>query len=211
MMESGSSSGYDRPRRGLVSWAVYDWANSSFSTVIQTFVFAAYFTRRVASTEVEGSTLWGVAIGSAGITIALFGPVFGAIADQSGRRKPWLAAFTAMAVLATASLWFIPPDPSSVLPAMVLIPLAVIGTELAILFYNAMLPHLAGSDRIGRWSGWGWALGYAGGLVCLALCLLAFVRQDAWFDLDRGRALHIRITFVFVAGWYTLFSLPLSF
>lgn len=109
----------------------------------------------------------------------------------------------------TALLWFIPPDSSALIPAMVVHWLATIGAGLAVVFYNAMLAGLVDRKRIGRWSGWGWALGYAGGLACLILSLLAFVREDAWFALNRDRALHVRATFLLTAGWHALFSIPL--
>src|SRR5688500_9183223 len=83
-------------RLGQISWALYDWANSAFPTVIQTFVFAAYFTRQVASDEAVGSMLWGTMLGVAGILVAVGGPVLGAMADQGGRRKPWIAVFTVL-------------------------------------------------------------------------------------------------------------------
>ena len=80
----------DRPedKKRLISWCLYDWANSAFPTVITTFVFAAYFAKGVASDEVTGTSQWGYALSLSGLAIAIAGPVFGAIADQSGRRKP---------------------------------------------------------------------------------------------------------------------------
>lgn len=191
----------------LVSWALYDWANSAFPTVIQTFVFAAYFTRRVAEDEAAGSAAWGTAVGTAGAVIAVSGPVLGAIADQGGRRKPWLASFTALCVVATALLWFVEPG-SAAVPALVLLAVGIVAFDLASVFYNAMLPELAG-DRIGRWSGWAWGLGYAGGLACLLVALFALVRPEgAWLGLGPAEAEHVRATFVLVAVWFALFSLP---
>ena len=195
---------------GLISWALYDWGGSAFSTVIQTFVFAAYFTRQVAENEMVGSAQWGNTLSAAAFCVALGGPVLGAVADQGGRRKPWIAAFTLLSVLATGSLWFIEPSRSFVLPALLLVGLGTVGSELAVVFYNAMLPALVRRKRLGRWSGWGWGLGYVGGLACLVAALLAFIKpDDPLFGLDRGSAQHIRATFVLAAGWYLLFALPL--
>ena len=196
----------------LFSWALFDWANSAFPTVIQTFVFAAYFTRRVAQDEASGSAAWGTAVGVAGAIIALSGPVLGAIADQGRRRKPWVAAFASVCIVATALLWFVTPT-TPVLPALALLAVAIASFELSAIFYNAMLPDLAG-PRVGRWSGWGWGLGYAGGLACLVVCLFALVRPEgAWLSqglgLDPDQAEHVRATFVLVAVWFALFSLPL--
>jgi UMF1 family MFS transporter len=192
----------------LLSWSLYDWANSAFPTVIQTFVFAAYFTRRVAENETAGSAAWGTAVGVAGLCIAVGGPILGAIADQGGRRKPWIAALTGICIVATALLWFVGPD-ASVPSALALLAVGIVAFELACIFYNAMLPELAG-PRIGRWSGWAWGLGYAGGLASLVVCLFALVRPEgAWLGLDPGEAEHVRATFVLVALWFALFALPL--
>ena len=176
MNDNGRGGGRKRTR-GLLAWAFYDWANSAFVTVVQTFIFAAYFTRRVAADATQGSARWGLAIGAAGLLVALLGPLCGAVADQKGRRKPWLGAFTLLCAAATALLFFVPPRTSGVLPAMLLVGVGVVGAELAAVFYNAMLPFLTRGRRTGRWSGWGWALGYAGGLVCLSLAFFAFVRE----------------------------------
>ena len=95
---------------GLVSWALYDWANSAFPTLIQTFLFAAYFLRQVVKDEKLGTNYWGNAMGVAGFVIAILGPLLGAVTDQTGRRKPWIAGFTVLSVGATALLWFIQPS-----------------------------------------------------------------------------------------------------
>jgi len=196
--------------RALFAWALYDWANSAFVTVIQTFLFAAYFIRAVAPNENFGSAAWGNTIGIVGLLVAVGGPLFGSIADQYGRRKPWLLAFTVGCIAATAGLWFAAPQSSSLWLALTLVAAATACYEYAAIFYNSMLPTLAPPRRVGRWSGWGWSLGYAGGLACLLLALLAFVSEDhAWLTLDRQRAYHIRGTFPLVAAWYLLFSIPL--
>lgn len=94
--------------------------------------------------------------------------------------------------------------------ALILVGIGTIGVEFAGIFYNAMLPQLAPSDRLGRWSGWGWGLGYAGGLVCLVLAMAGFVNSsNAWFAIERGEFQHVRATFVLVGVWFVAFSLPL--
>ncbi|MGF1615754.1 MAG: MFS transporter [Gammaproteobacteria bacterium] len=197
-------------KSGLIAWAFYDWANSAFFTLIQTFVFATYFVRMVAENETIGTALWGYLTAATGLIIALGGPVLGAMADQGGRRKPWIAAFTLLSVIATAGLWFVAPTSGYVYLALVLVGLGTLGAEFANIFYNAMLPSLASPDRIGRWSGWGWGFGYAGGLFCLAVALLGFVGdQNAWFDLDREASEHVRATFFLTAVWMLVFSVPL--
>ncbi len=196
--------------RGLFSWALYDWANSAFVTVIQTFVFAAYFTRQVAVNETRGSALWGYAVSAAGLVVALSGPLLGAVTDQYGPRKPALAGFTGICVTATALLWLIRPQAGYVVPAMVLVAVAIVAYEAAAILYNAMLAKLAPSDRIGRWSGWGWALGYSGGLICLVVCLGVLTLGDSGVIPGlHAAAQPVRLTFLVVAAWYLLFSLPL--
>jgi UMF1 family MFS transporter len=212
--EAPSSASPLGPRRAtrpeLLAWAAYDWAGNAFPTIVQTFVFASYFAGQVAPSETRGTTLWGNAIGLAGVVIALGGPVLGATADQLGRRKPWIAGFTWLTVAAAAALWFIRPSVEYVYPGLVLVVVGTIGSEFAMIFYNAMLPSLAPREEIGRWSGWAWGAGYVGGLACLCLALFAFVRPEAaWLGLDTDAAAHIRATFPMTAAWLLLFSLPL--
>lgn len=196
--------------KALVSWALYDWANSSFSAVIQTFVFAAYFTRSLAPDETAGTTLWGNAVGAAGLVIALTAPLLGAYTDQRGNRKPGLALLTAVCIAATALLWFMKPSTDYLWPAMILLGVAVVTFELGGVLYNAMLPELASERSMGRLSGWGWGLGYFGGLSCLVLALVLFIDgQNVTPGLDREQAEHVRATFVLVAAWFLVFSLPL--
>lgn len=196
-------------RGQLLAWAFYDWANASFVTLIQTFVFANYFTRQIAVSKEAGQTQWALAIGGAGVAVALTGPLFGAIADQSGRRKPWIATLTAIAVASAAGMWFVEPD-SPAWSALVLVAVGTFGVEGANIFYNAMLPALARRDQVGRWSGWGWALGYLGGLLCLVIALVALVgwtTGSSWIPGDN--AMNVRASFLLVAVWFAAFSLPL--
>ncbi len=194
----------------IAAWCVYDWANSAFPTLITTFLFSTYFTGAVAADPVQGTAQWGHANSLAALLVALASPVLGAIADQGGRRKPWLFVLGFVCVAATAALWFVRPDPGFVGLALALLVVATIGFELGTTFYNAMLPDLVPPDHVGRVSGWGWGLGYAGGLACLSLSLLVFVQPDpAPFGLDRAAAEHVRIVAPLVALWFALFALPL--
>lgn len=199
-----------RSRSGaLLAWALYDWANSAFSAIISTFVFAAYFTRHVAPNEILGTAQWGYTIGLAGVVIAAAGPILGAVADQAGRRKPWIALFTLVCVVPTALMWYVRPTPDYTGLALVLAGIATVGVEIASIFYNAMLPDLARPQAVGRWSGWGWGLGYAGGVASLLIALFVFIKGGNMFNLDHSTAEQVRATFVLVAVWYTVFSLPL--
>lgn len=199
-------------RGAVVGWCLYDWANSAFPTVVSTFVFAAYFTRGVAPSETEGTYLWGNAVAVAAVGIALLSPVLGAIADRTGRRRPWLAVFTLICVLATAALWTVRPDAADVPRALVLVVVATMAFEFAGMFYNAQLPAVAPPGRMGRISGIGWGVGYAGGLVCLVVALFGLVQADPPpFGLEPDAAEPVRATVLLVAIWFAVFSLPAFF
>lgn len=194
----------------LVFWALYDWANSSFATLIQTFIFASYFTGRVAPNKIQGSYEWGLALGISGIMIAFGGPIIGAIADHKGNRKGWMSIFYLLCFVSTALLWYVQPESSYIPMALILVSLGTIGSEFAFIFYNAMLPDITSKNNVGTWSGIGWGMGYIGGMVCLILALLAFNNQEAsWWILDESSAEPVRATFLLTAAWYGLFALPL--
>ena len=197
-------------RRALFSWCLFDWANSAFPTVITTFVFATYFTTTVAESTIAGTAAWGHAQSLAALIIALLGPALGAIADRGGRRKPWLLAFTALCVAACVGLWFTQPERGDVIWALTFVVLGTVGFEIGMVFYNALLPEIAAPERLGRLSGWGWGMGYAGGMACLSVALVGFIQTDApWFGLAAGTAEPVQATTLLVAAWVSLFALPL--
>jgi len=203
---------HEENRRALWSWALYDWANSAFFTIILTFIFARYFSQSVVQDDVAGTNAWGNIVGVSGIVVALVAPVLGAIADQSGRRKPWLIAFTLLCVLGSGMLWFVEPGSGDLWFSAFWVSVGILGAECAFIFYNAMLPDLSSPSRLGRWSGWSWGLGYVGGVTCLVVALFGFIEGDtSWLGLDRDNLEHVRATFVLVALWYLLFSLPAFF
>lgn len=191
------------------AWALYDFANSAFPTVVSTFVIAAYFTRGIAPDPVTGQAQWGWMQTVAAILVALLSPVLGAVADAGGRRRMLLGACTACMVLATAALWFARPEPGFALYALACVGLATLAFELGAVFYNAMLPQVAPPGELGRVSGLAWGLGYAGGLACLLVALFGLVRPDpAPFGLDRGASEHVRATALLVALWIACFGWP---
>jgi UMF1 family MFS transporter len=119
-------------------------------------VFAPYFATHVAANPASGQSLWGFATAAAGLVIALMSPVLGAIADSSGRRKPWIAAFGALLVIGASLMWFgRPGDAGIIAPLLTAYAIATIGVEFATVFNNAMMPTLVPPDRIGRLSGTG--------------------------------------------------------
>src|ERR1700720_978807 len=108
------------PRAAVISWIFFAWAAEPFFTLITTFVYAPYFATHVASDPASGQSLWGFATAAAGLVIALMSPVLGAIADASGRRKPWIAAFGALLVIGASLMWFGSPGNAGVIPAVLL-------------------------------------------------------------------------------------------
>ncbi|MFO1047249.1 MAG: MFS transporter [Geminicoccaceae bacterium] len=196
--------------RQMLAWATFDWASSPFFAVVITFVFATYVTTVVAPDEITGTAEWSRMTVIAAVLIALTSPVLGAIADAGGARKPWLFTFMLLSCAATACLWFVAPEHSYLMLALTLVLLANVCNEVAQAFYNAMLPDLAEHDQLGRWSGWGWGLGYIAGIVALALILVLFVQpKPPLFGLDAAAAEQVRIVGPLLAVWFLLFSLPL--
>jgi MFS transporter, UMF1 family len=207
---SGPACGRPGKRRGLFSWALFGWANSPLPTLIVTFIFPAYFSRALVGDEVRGQALWGYGIAVSSLVLALVSPLLGAIADAAGRRKPWLFGFSALCIGACAALWFVQPGPGAVTAALLLVGLANIGYGFGVVFSNAMLPDLVPADRVGRWSGWAWALGYAGGLAALVIALLGFVNADRpWFGLGAASGEQVRVIGPLVAFWFVLFGWPI--
>ena len=197
-------------RLPLAAWCLYDFANSAFTTIVITFVFATYFATGIAADPTIGAAQWSLAMAIAGILIAVLSPILGAIADQTGRRKPWLLGVSIMCVTATALLWFAEPTPSDVPWALTFAVIATVGFEMGMLFYNAMLPDVSKPETMGRVSGWAWGIGYAGGLLSLVAALFGFVQADPPpFGLDTNSAEHVRATSLVVAVWFAVFALPL--
>ena len=196
-------------RRAVISWCLFDWANSPHPTIVVTFVFSAYFAQGVVGDEIEGTVLWSQAIAIAGILVAILSPLLGAIADQSGRRKPWIATFSIGCILATAALWFVTPDRNSIALALIAVTISTICFEFVTVFYNATLSEVAPPNRIGRVGGWGWGSGYIGAIFCLGLCLFVLIQTDTPpFGLDPEKAENIRATVIVVALWWILFGWP---
>ena len=160
------------PRSAVISWIFFDWAAQPYFTLITTFVFAPYFVAHVAPDAISGQAMWGFATASAGLVIALMSPILGAIADASGRRKPWIAFFGGLLVIGSCLMWLGKPgDASVIVPLLLAYGIATIGAEFATVFNNAMMPSLVPPDQIGRLSGTGWATGYVGGILSLVLVL----------------------------------------
>ncbi len=196
-------------RRAVTSWCLFDWANSPTPTIIVTFVFSAYFAKGIVSNEVEGTVLWSQAIALAGIMVAVAGPLLGAVADQTGRRKPWIAAFSLGSILATAALWFAAPEREFITLALAAVAISTICFEVVTIFYNATLAEMGPPERLGRIGGWGWGAGYIGAIFCLVLCLFVLIQNpNPPFGLDPAKAEPVRATVLVVAFWWILFGWP---
>src|SRR6202043_1005005 len=209
------------PRRAaVISWIFFDWAAQPYFTLITTFVFAPYFATHVAPDPATGQSLWGFATAAAGIMIALMSPVLGAIADASGRRKPWIAGFGALLVIGASLMWIGKPGDVGLIPPLLLaFSIAPIGAEFATVFNNAMMPTLVPPDRIGRLSGTGWATGYVGGILSLVL-VLGFLPANPesgpplfglkpLFGLDPVTHQGDRISGPLTGIWFIVFVLPM--
>jgi UMF1 family MFS transporter len=195
-------------RRPVVAWALYDFGNSAFTTLVVTFVYATWFTTSFAGSEVEGTALWSRAVTITALVVALLSPILGALADRGGYRKRTLFLCTVVAILGTAALYPIRP-PNAIL-ALVVFTIANIAFEMANVFYNAFLPDITTSKNIGRVSGFGWGLGYVGGILALVLALVFLIQPDPpLFGLDAATQEPLRATNLLVAAWYAVFALPI--
>ena len=205
--------GLDRPE--LRAWAMYDWATSAMQTTIMVAVFPIYFVK-VAGAELPGSaaTQRLAAVNTVAlVVVALLSPILGAISDYGGMKKRFLAAFMVLGVGAVAAMHFIQRGDIGLASALFLI--ALVGAAGSFVFYEALLPHIAGPGEIDRVSTAGYALGYVGGGILLALNLLWIQRPD-WFGLPSGPGLSesqatlpVRLAFLSVAVWWLVFSWPL--
>jgi UMF1 family MFS transporter len=142
--------------KSLISWCLYDWANSVLATIIFTFIFPIYFSRNIVGNEELGSTYWGYVIGFSGLFIAIIGPILGSITDTYGPRKVIFGSLTFITIVATLALFWALPDSNFIFYALIFVAIATIGFELAQAQYNAMLPDIAPPKMIGKLSGISW-------------------------------------------------------
>jgi MFS transporter, UMF1 family len=202
-------------RHELRAWAMYDWAASSVQTTIMVAVFPIYFIRVAASAvapEVANQHLATANAISVAI-VALLSPVLGAIADYSGRKKRLLALFLVIGVISTALMFFI--GPGDLRLAEILYVLSMSSVAGTYVFYESLLPHIASEREMDRVSTAGYAIGYTGGGVLLALNL-AWIQKPEWFGLPAGEGLTpdeatlpVRLAFLSVAVWWLVFAIPL--
>lgn len=185
-------------RRERWAWYLYDFGNSAYAAVVLLAVYSVYFKEQVVG-GAEGSRLWGLAILIAMLVVAVTAPVLGAVADFSGAKKRFLLFYTVMTCLFTAGLFF--AEKGTVLIGMGFFILAEIGYRSAQVFYDALLPEIAAPEEMGRVSGMGWAVGSAGGIVCLLVILPLILLIEG--------PLIVRASFVVTALFFALSAVPL--
>ena len=195
-------------RQNVFIWSLYDFANSAFTTLVVTFIYATYFTKAIAENEIIGTALWSRAVSLTAIIVAIASPIMGVIADKANLRKSFLAFMTYISIFGSIMLYF--AMPGEIMKALIWFVIANIGFELGGVFYNAYLPEIAPENKIGRVSGYGWSFGYVGGLLCLVIAMVGFVNPDIpWFGFSKIAGENIRATNILVAVWFGIFSLPM--
>lgn len=206
------------PRRGIYGWMAFDWAAQPFFTVVITFVFGPYFVSQLADDPARGQAWWGYAVALSGLIIAILSPVFGAIADATGSRKRWIAAFALVKIAALCCLWFAAPG-SPLVFAFAMIVIASAAAEFSIVFNDAMMPRLMRADEIGKYSNLAWGFGYLGGMIVLIAVValmagspetgLTLLGLEPIFGLDPAEGEGARATGPLAAIWYAIFILPM--
>jgi UMF1 family MFS transporter len=204
-----TSNGASTKKRGTFAWALWDWAEQPFPTIMQTFIFPVYLAGAVAAAGTNADAQLGVATGVAGVILALIAPVLGRRSDENGRRKFWLMVNTYVLVIIMAASFFIEPKPEFFIFGLVLYGVGSVVQESAFINYYAMLKSVTTEKNIGRVSGYAWGLGYAGGIILLCISLFGFILPDTVFGAPSENGMSVRIVFLFAAAWTLTFSIPL--
>ncbi|MCM6776804.1 MFS transporter [Nocardia sp. CDC159] len=202
-------------RRHVVAWGLWDWGSSAFHAVILTFVFSVYLTDKVGD-DLPGGTsasVWlGWALGLSGLVVALTAPISGQRFDATARRKFSLGILTGCVVVMMAGLYFVHDDYRDLWLGLLLLGLGSAAFELANVPYNAMLRQVSTPATIGRVSGFGWAMGYFGGILLLLLCYVGFIAGDGdtrgLLGVPTADGLNIRLIALLAAVWFAAFALP---
>lgn len=183
----------------IFAWTLFDFANTAFSVIIVTVLYAKYFSNYVAS---GGRSIWGIAVSISMILAAILSPPMGAIADYSRNRKRFLMLFTLLCIICTFLMFFV--KQGDVLLGLCLFVFANLGFEAGLVFYDAFLPNITEKKNFGRVSGYGFAMGYLGALAILVIAMLIIPAQA-----DPNYYFYIRLTFAVAALFFLVFSLPL--
>ena len=196
----------------VLNFALYDFANSAFTTIIITFIFSTYFAKQIAPNPVLGQSYWGWAIGTTGILVAIIGPILGSYADKKNFTEFFIKLFTIICISLTTLLWFSKPSEKYLLFTLIIVALANFFYELSLIFYNSILKRISKTSDLGKSSGFSFALGYIGGILILIICIKIFIDNDVLpFGLSKENSENIRATSIVVAVWYLIFSIPFLF
>ncbi len=205
-------------RGQIFSWGLWDWGSSGFNTVVVTFVFSVYLTSTVGKSlpgPLSAVTWYGITVGIAGLCIALLAPVTGQQADATGHRRRSLAIFSALVAISVIGLFFVRDDYHYFFVGAALIGLGSIFFEIATVFYNSMLRQISTPANIGRISGFGWSMGYFGGIFLLLFCYFGFISGDGdtrgFLNVSTAGGYNIRLVALIAALWFSAFALPVLF
>ena len=199
------------------SWALWDWAEQPYPTIIQTFIFATYLASDYFGNPDDISAQIGAFNVVAGIIVALTAPMFGRRSDNNGTRKRWLLINTAILIAITAASYFVMPNPSFLIFGLALYAIGNVVQEISFINYYAMLPQLVSKKNVGKVSGFAWGLGYVGGIILLLMALVGWVLPPkatpaaaTWFNISTVNAENIRFIFLLAAAWMLIFTIPLA-
>jgi UMF1 family MFS transporter len=194
-------------RKVILSWCLYDWANSAFATTIMAAVLPFFYSSVAGAnlSKTKASSYWGYTNTAAMLIVAFSAPILGALADHSGWKKRFLVGFASMGIGSTSLLVFV--GQGDWFLASMLYMVGMVGFSGGNNFYDSFLPHIAGEGEIDRISSYGYALGYLGGGVLLALNLAMILKPGFFGILDAEWG--ARYSFLTVGVWWGLFSLPL--
>ncbi|NQD41712.1 MFS transporter [Glutamicibacter halophytocola] len=195
-----------------LAWASWDWGQAAINAVMITFVFTVYLTSDLFGDKDHSSLVLSQALTVGGLAIAFLVPVTGLRADAAGRRKLWIVVNTLILVAICAACFFVYPNPAFLWFGAILIALMSVVSEFAGVNYNAVLNQISTKATVGKVSGFGWGMGYVGGILALALVLFGFVEPIVqWPGASSENSLNLRLIALFSAGWCLVFALPLFF
>ncbi len=193
--------------RGILGYAIYDWACSPVPTLHATFIFAVYFTTQIAPEN--GTSYWGYMTALASLSVAILAPFLGGFADAKSVRKLMLLIFTLIGGISTLFLWNILPENSLMMQALIISFISIFAMELTFVFYNSLLSSVAKPNQMGFVSGISWGFGYFGSIACLLLALFVFIQaKEPPFGLSWHDSGPVRATMLLAGIWLFLFSVP---
>ena len=201
------------PRKRVLAWGLWDWGSAALNAVATTFVFTVYLTGNSTNhpfgDETFVSAQLGWTLGVAGLLVALLAPITGQRSDASGRRKFWLAVNSYIVVVILALMFFVQASPNYLWLGLLLLAAGTLFFEFAQVNYNAMLSSVSTRRTIGKVSGFGWSMGYFGGIVLLLIVYFGFIHPDVGlFGVTSANGLSVRVSMLIAAIWFGIFALP---